>query len=1275
MRARKRASRVARLRATAAASLLALALWMLPLPGVWAQSAPALPTTPRLTETTLDGGTFDSKLMSRGILGVATAASVPGGVPGTSFSEVLRGNGTRAGYVLSHGGVLPDTVSIRLGARRLRAGTDYWLDPNNGTLMLAEPVRTFESLDVYYRYVEGQDGQRQAGGLPGFQLKFGPATNLGFFYGMTPGNGNGFDTSTYGLSFNSKFGAGGLSSYSGLMYFSNVQRSTNLVTTTRASLDAPPPPAPNEQGADHLIVQNLAAQTGGFNFRANYQDIGKNFAGFQALRLNAAKDTAFLDQLKLLEGEKGVRRLGFGFGYSPNAKSATPQGLQLDWNQISDEKGSISQQSLGFTSSSLTLNYASRSISDQFIHFKGLREADRAQWEREKGMTFSSFGLGLDFGMRKPGVSRGGLNFQEQRFGDTSGSLERSLWSLKSGSFGFAMLNRSADKDFKRLNDLSAADKTSLALDLYRQYDPAAKPEQVTDKDRAQVAQEAGLARNALRLDLGFGKTGGLAFSQIGVLDQKEEGRAGFRRDSLTFRAGSLELAYLSRKTDAGFQRIGDLADVEKNNLALDIRRQFDPDATLDQVTQKERDQAVKETGLARTGLRGRIRLGKEGRNGTLAFNQFSIANLQADPENAQRQTTLGAIRRSTLDFAGARFKFLFASQSISEQFARLTDLSDVERAQFGNEHGLQRQQMGLDFALNKATRLTFNSLAIRNTPDAVASALAAAQKDGSDPQAAATAASYGLSRQSFLLDGQGFRLGFNTASTDKNFTRASDLALPDADKKSIEQERGFQRTDYTFNFDRIKGLRLENYFYSASNPTDSLGRDVYKQNLAFVPNQRMALSFVRDGDLTSADGKQNGTAHSLLTFNQNFGKGFLFNLYQDDTATYADGAATSAAKTDYMRFQSDQSKPNSFNIESKRIALLNDKYENTTNLNLHFKPTKTLGLNYSRLDIDRGDDPSESTDAFDFQWQTSKQFAVVAGVAQKDTTDSKNVNTVSVGLQGEPIKNVTLAAKFHEVHQEAVNTKDEADISISNAKPITFGPFQELTITARYASLNDQRKLQNETMTGRAAWKLWKNEFLLDYGGFTKPDGTSTITRVYQFTTDPNPNKWFHAGFLYKARTLLDGKEVLTRRFTADWRLSKNTTFLYSYGTMPEDSSGNVTPVTTADITFKHAFRRPLSFLFFYRMNNNDATKILTRGLGFGFEGKLSSTSKLELDYSKDTNGFADRYERCDHFRLLFDHQFNPDHFITFSAEFRTHDGNDLKDESAVNLDFRRRF
>jgi len=233
----------------------------------------------------------------------------------------------------------------------------------------------------------------------------------------------------------------------------------------------------------------------------------------------------------------------------------------------------------------------------------------------------------------------------------------------------------------------------------------------------------------------------------------------------------------------------------------------------------------------------------------------------------------------------------------------------------------------------------------------------------------------------------------------------------------------------------------------------------------------------------------------------------------------------------------------------------------------------------------------------------------------------------------------------------------------------------KEITFTARYASLNDQRKLQNETMTGRAAWKILKNEFLLDYSGLTKPDGTSTINRLYQFTTDPNPKKWFHGGFLYKVRTLPTGEDKLVRRFTADWRFAKATSFVYTYGSLPEDDKGNLTPLTTADVAFKHAWRSTLTSQLFYRLSDNQATKVATSSLGFGVDTVLSKTVKFGIAYSKDINGQAGKFDHSDHLHVSLDHQIDSDHFLTVSAEIRSHDSHNLQDEIQTNLDFRSKF
>jgi hypothetical protein len=111
--------------------------------------------------------------------------------PGKPFSEVLRGNGTRAGYVLSNGGIIPNTVSITVGAKSLRANRDYYLDAANGSLFFAEPVRRSDSIRVSYRYIEGQNGSRSPMALPGLSLNL-RGGSLNFAYGISSAGPNGW---------------------------------------------------------------------------------------------------------------------------------------------------------------------------------------------------------------------------------------------------------------------------------------------------------------------------------------------------------------------------------------------------------------------------------------------------------------------------------------------------------------------------------------------------------------------------------------------------------------------------------------------------------------------------------------------------------------------------------------------------------------------------------------------------------------------------------------------------------------------------------------------------------------------------------------------------------------------------------------------------------------------------------------------------------------------------------------------------------------------------
>ena len=107
----------------------------------------------------------------------------------------------------------------------------------------------------------------------------------------------------------------------------------------------------------------------------------------------------------------------------------------------------------------------------------------------------------------------------------------------------------------------------------------------------------------------------------------------------------------------------------------------------------------------------------------------------------------------------------------------------------------------------------------------------------------------------------------------------------------------------------------------------------------------------------------------------------------------------------------------------------------------------------------------------------------------------------------------------------------------------------------------------------------------------------------------------------------------------------------------------------------YRICIAQSLSLEAFYRSYNDDATKRVTRSLGFGIEGKLNRTTKLAVAYSLDALGDQTRYDHSNHYRFLIDHQMDADHFLTLSTEIKSHDGKDLKDDIRANVDFRAIF
>ncbi|MCC6731224.1 MAG: hypothetical protein IT208_18005 [Chthonomonadales bacterium] len=563
--------------------------------------------------------------------------------PGKPFAEVLRGNGTRAGYMLSHGGVIPSSVRVSVGARTLTPNVDYFVDYNTGMVFFSEAVRSFQSITANYSYVEGQDGSRSLLSLPGMALDLKGAS-LSIGYGVS--SAGGLDFTTYGLALNGKVGSGG--SMKGMFYMSTPAGSNgNRVAPTAANGGATPAKGdPNSAKSGHLIAQDLTLKAGNATFSARFQDVSASFNGFQSMRQANAANADTMARIAALEKERGIQRLGFGAGLAMGKGS----NLAMDWDRIGDGAGQIMRQSLGFKSSTLDLRYKTQEVGQGFAAFKNLTDGEAGQWAREKGVRRSELSLGFT------GVKGAALGFNRNQIGDASGSLSDQLLELNGKGFSLMMAGRKTDAGFARLNDLSDADKTAVALGMRRMFDPNAKASDVTAKDKEQVVREAGLERSQLAMGAALGKQGALAYNQFAVKD----GAGDVQRRTLSLNGRGYSFNYLSQSISESFARLGSMSDFERAQLGNEV-------------------------GMGRTSMGLNLALSR----GT----SFAYSQLTAGDRN-------GSMSRQSFAYTTRGLDARLNLGSTGQSFTRAGDmagLSDAERKGIESERGFQR----MDFSAN----------------------------------------------------------------------------------------------------------------------------------------------------------------------------------------------------------------------------------------------------------------------------------------------------------------------------------------------------------------------------------------------------------------------------------------------------------------------------------------------------------------------------------------------------------------------------------------------
>lgn len=326
--------------------------------------------------------------------------------------DLLRGNGSRLGYVLTQGNLVPGSVTVLLDGVRLTPGTGYSLDLQSGALTLAQPARPQQSIIVRYRYRPG--GANAAGasllGLPLLTFKSAGGGSVGLSLGVNRAE-NGVGTTTL-LGLRSDAGPAGRG-LSGLMYLTG-----GGTGAPSRSLLSDPPKKPAAPASGYLIDQKLALGGAKNGVTLSYQDVSAGFSGFAALRAGGG---AAANALSQLEKEKGIKRLGLTGNVSLGGTV-----LGFSHSDLSAQGKGITRQGLTVKAGGLSLTANYLDVDAAFTRFNDLAEADRealakfkggkrydlgGEWALGKALKFDGSFLDLSQGANKQKNARTRLQF------------------------------------------------------------------------------------------------------------------------------------------------------------------------------------------------------------------------------------------------------------------------------------------------------------------------------------------------------------------------------------------------------------------------------------------------------------------------------------------------------------------------------------------------------------------------------------------------------------------------------------------------------------------------------------------------------------------------------------------------------------------------------------------------------------------------------------------------------------------------------------------------
>jgi len=567
---------------------------------------------------------------------------------GISTSELLPGNGSRAGYVLGHGNIIPGSEWVCIGVKRGKANVDYTIDYASGNIFFSEPVRQMDSIRIDYSYSEKSKGERSVTGPGMLALSFGNSLQTNFVYSYRTANSDSAasipDILTYGL--NTTTSLGGSSNLRSMFYVATPQAANRLSLTGAANTAQVTQSASVKK--DRLMLQDADFGIGGkARLKLRYQDVGENFAGGASLRdSKAAAD----DVLNQLEREKGIRRTGVDL----SIPTGTNIGFNFSANQIKDKQDDILSSAFGYSGGNFQFDYSARGISKGFTRFVDLNEADAAQMAAEVGSKRTNYAMRIKTG-ENAGNSPIWSGYNEMRLQNEGGDLSYKTIDLDSGKIRVKADIRTMDPGFNAMTALNDSERTRMAQIARRQFNPHAQSSDVTAQDKALINNETGINRK----NYIFEYNGWLSFGK-GNAESSNGGSVDSTTFNVNLKKGNID--FYHHRIDKSFDKLAAMQPIELAHYG-------------------------NEYGMSRTDVNGKYQL---------SFGEVAMTHgLVTDYQGA-------SVTRQSVGFKNTRLQLQANFQNIDPRFSRTNDLSDGDKTMLSQELGFRRSDYHVGYDITK---------------------------------------------------------------------------------------------------------------------------------------------------------------------------------------------------------------------------------------------------------------------------------------------------------------------------------------------------------------------------------------------------------------------------------------------------------------------------------------------------------------------------------------------------------------------------------------------